>query len=83
MSSSGGSAMGPWPATSCFRGLLLDAGASLQIDDGPSLDVLRFSTCVPAGCIVQLTLDEGTVAALRGGAALKSEVRSTDQKEAL
>ncbi|TPI99767.1 invasion associated locus B family protein [Mesorhizobium sp. B2-8-1] len=62
-------------------GLMLDAGATLQIDDSQPLEALRFSTCLPAGCIVPLTLDEGTVAALRAGSVLKIKVRSTDQKD--
>lgn len=62
-------------------GLLLDAGATLQIDDGQALEALRFSTCVPAGCIVPLSLGEETVAALRAGSVLKIKVRSTDQKD--
>ncbi|RVA11946.1 invasion associated locus B family protein [Mesorhizobium sp. M7A.F.Ca.US.002.01.1.1] len=62
-------------------GLQLDAGATLQIDDSQPLEALRFSTCLPAGCIAPLTLDEGTVAALRAGSVLKIKVRSTDQKD--
>ena len=62
-------------------GLQLYSGASLQIDEGQPMAAQRFSTCVPAGCIVPLTLDEGTVAALRGGSALKIKVRSTDEKD--
>ncbi|TPM30024.1 invasion associated locus B family protein [Mesorhizobium sp. B2-3-4] len=41
----------------------------------------RFSTCVPAGCIVPLTLDQGTVAALRAASVQEIEVKSVDQKE--
>ena len=62
-------------------GLLLDAGATLQIDDGKPLEALRFSTCLPAGCIVPLSLGKETVAALRAGSVLKIKVRSTDQKD--
>ncbi|WP_348642474.1 invasion associated locus B family protein [Mesorhizobium sp. B2-1-5] len=62
-------------------GLQLDAGATLQIDDGQPLQPLRFSTCLPAGCVVPLSLDEGTVAALRAGSALKIKVKSADQKD--
>lgn len=36
-------------------GLLLEAGATLQDDDGQPLEPLRFSTCLPAGCVVPLS----------------------------
>jgi invasion protein IalB len=62
-------------------GLLLDAGAVLQIDDGQPLEPLRFSTCLPAGCLVPLNFDADTVTALRLGTALKIKVRSIDHKE--
>lgn len=62
-------------------GLLLDAGATLQIDDGQPLEPQRFSTCLPAGCIVQLSCDGQTVSALRAGSVLKIKVTSTDQRD--
>ncbi|MBM2709971.1 invasion associated locus B family protein [Mesorhizobium caraganae] len=62
-------------------GLLLDAGATLQIDEGQPREPLRFSTCVPAGCLVPLSLDAETVAALRAGTALRIKAQDTDKKE--
>lgn len=37
-------------------GLLLDHGVSLEIDDAAIENNLRFRNCVPAGCIVPITL---------------------------
>jgi invasion protein IalB len=62
-------------------GLLLDAGVALQIDDGQPRDPLRFSTCLPAGCLVPLSFDAETVAALRAGTALRIKAQDTDKKE--
>lgn len=62
-------------------GLLLDAGVTLQIDDGQPRKPLRFSTCLPGGCLVPLSFDAKTVASLRTGSALKVKVQSTDTKE--
>ena len=46
-------------------GLGLDAGAALALDDGPPSAAARFSTCLPAGCVVPLAFDAKMVAALR------------------
>jgi invasion protein IalB len=62
-------------------GLLLDTGAALQIDDGPQREPLRFSTCLPAGCLVPVSFDAKTVAALRTGTALRVKVQGMDRKE--
>jgi invasion protein IalB len=52
-------------------GLVLDAGAKLQIDDGGIGQPIRFSTCLPAGCLIPLSFDAATVVNLRKGTALK------------
>lgn len=62
-------------------GLLLDSGVVLQIDDGPARDPLRFTTCLPAGCIVPLEFNAKTVAALRTGTTLAIKAKSMDQKD--
>lgn len=62
-------------------GLLLDVGATLQVDDGQPRAPLRFVTCLPGGCLVPLSFDAKTVAALRAGTALKIKVKAIDQKE--
>jgi invasion protein IalB len=62
-------------------GLLLDAGAVLQIDDAPPQTPLKFSTCRPVGCVVPLSFDPVTADALRAGTALRVKVQSTDMKE--
>jgi invasion protein IalB len=62
-------------------GLQLDAGAIIQIDDGQQDKPLRFSTCVPGGCLVPLSFDADRITALRNGTTLRVKVQSTDAKE--
>lgn len=52
-------------------GLALDAGVTLQVDDTPAGRILRFRTCLPAGCMVPLSFDAAQLTAMRGGATLK------------
>ncbi len=52
-------------------GLALDAGVSFQIDEKPAMQPMRFRTCLPAGCVINVTFDAPTLVALRAGAALK------------
>jgi invasion protein IalB len=62
-------------------GLALDQGVTLQIDDGAVLPPLRFRTCLPGGCIVDLSFDSETVAVLRKGTSLKVKVVADGGKE--
>ncbi|WP_246684919.1 invasion associated locus B family protein [Mesorhizobium sp. B2-7-1] len=62
-------------------GLALDQGVTLQIDDGVVVPPLRFRTCLPGGCIVDLSFDIETVAALRKGTSLKVKVVADGGKE--
>jgi invasion protein IalB len=55
-------------------GLALDQGATLQIDDGQALPGLRFRTCLPGGCLVDLRFDAKTLPSLRKGNSLKIKV---------
>lgn len=57
-------------------GLALAAGASLQVDDQPALPALAFSTCLPAGCLVPLSLSRDQVAQMRNGSQLRVNVRA-------
>jgi invasion protein IalB len=52
-------------------GLALDAGVTFQIDDKPAMQPVRLRTCVPAGCLVNISFDASTVTALRAGTAIK------------
>ncbi|PRD40764.1 invasion protein, partial [Phyllobacterium phragmitis] len=52
-------------------GLALDAGVTFQIDDKPAMQPVRFRTCLPGGCLVNVSFDDATLVALRAGAALK------------
>jgi invasion protein IalB len=69
--------LGPLPANKADGvlilpfGLALEAGVTLQVDDGPVGQPLRFRTCLPTGCLVPLNLDTATVTAMRSGTTLK------------
>ena len=56
-------------------GLALDKGITLQVDESAAGPMLRFRTCLPAGCIVTATFDVKTIAALKAGTTLT--VRAT------
>lgn len=64
-------------------GLRLDSGVRLAIDEGVQLDPLRFSTCLPAGCIVPLAFDAATVTALRAGTSASVSVTANDSGQEL
>ncbi len=64
-------------------GLGLDAGAALALDDGPPSAAARFSTCLPAGCVVPLAFDAKMVAALRSAKTVRVLTRRTDDQEFL
>jgi len=64
-------------------GLRLDAGVRLAIEERVALDPLRFSTCLPAGCIVPLEFDPAAVTALRAGMALSATVTANDGSQEL
>lgn len=52
-------------------GLALESGVTFQIDDKPTMQPVRFRTCLPAGCLVNVTFEAATLVALRAGATLK------------
>jgi invasion protein IalB len=52
-------------------GLALDSGVTLQIDEKPALQPVRFRTCMPGGCLLAVSFDGPTLVALRAGTALK------------
>lgn len=57
-------------------GLALDSGVAFQVDDKPAMQPVRFRTCLPGGCLVNLSFDAATLVALRAGAVLK--VKATE-----
>lgn len=59
-------------------GLRLDDGAVVAVDEGAPTPVLRFSTCLPAGCLVPLSLDQEAVAAMRAGTKLSVTAVAND-----
>lgn len=64
-------------------GLRLGAGVTLEIDESPVGQVLPFSTCLPAGCIVPLALDDAATQALRSGETLTLSATIDDSGETL
>ncbi|MGE0847558.1 MAG: invasion associated locus B family protein [Flavobacteriaceae bacterium] len=64
-------------------GLKLDDGVKLAVDEAAPFATLRFSTCLPAGCLVPLTFGPATVAALRQGKAVKVMVAASDNGKAI
>jgi invasion protein IalB len=59
-------------------GLALDRGVVLSIDEGEPRPPLRFSTCLPAGCLVPLTFNTDAVTAMRAGTTLKVKATAND-----
>lgn len=62
-------------------GLDLTKGATLQIDGGMVFANLPFRTCVPGGCLVKLSFDAKSVAALRTASNLKLNVFPVNGQE--
>jgi len=54
-------------------GLELENGVILSIDEGAPLAALRFSTCLPAGCLVPLVFDQAALTAMQAGTVLKAK----------
>jgi invasion protein IalB len=51
-------------------GLNLDAGVKLKVDDKDLGPAVRFSTCVPAGCLAPVTFPIATTDAMKRGTTL-------------
>ena len=51
-------------------GLSLDAGVKLKIDDKDLGAAVRFSTCVPAGCLAPVSFPAATTDAMKRGTTL-------------
>lgn len=62
-------------------GLALDKGIAFQVDDSALSPVQKFRTCLPAGCLVPVSFDARTLAALRKGAQLKIQAVADGGKE--
>lgn len=64
-------------------GLALERGATLQIDDQPVTTAVKFRTCLPGGCLVPLSFDAKSIAALRVGSTLKARASADSGPEQL
>ena len=56
---------------------------TLQIDEQPPMSPLSFRTCLPAGCVVPLDLDQASVAGLRAGTTLTLTAKPTNTEKDL
>jgi invasion protein IalB len=61
-------------------GLAVDKPVTLQVDEGPRM-TRTFRTCVPIGCLVEVSLDSPTIKALRGGTGLHVTATADGGKE--
>jgi invasion protein IalB len=59
-------------------GLQLESGIVLSIDEAEILPRLRFSTCLPAGCLVPLSFNGDAITTLRAGTALSVKAAAND-----
>jgi len=64
-------------------GLALDEGARLAIDDKDIGEPSRFSTCLPAGCVVPLQLSAGVIDGLRKGSTLTVTVTADGNRDVI
>lgn len=64
-------------------GLELDAAVTLQVDDKPAEAPRRFSTYLTAGCIVPLTFEGASLAALRAGGTLKPTAKAVNSDQVI
>ncbi len=62
-------------------GLALPQGAQLKLDEAILGNAMPFSTCMPQGCLVPLTLEADTVAKLRAGKTLSVTFASASQTQ--
>lgn len=51
-------------------GLSIDQGITLSLEENAPLQQLRYSTCLPNGCLATLSFDQTTIGALQAGDAL-------------
>jgi len=62
-------------------GLQLDSGVMLAIDEDEFLPPLRFSTCLPAGCLVPLGFNGDAVTTLKAGTTLSVKAAANDSAQ--
>lgn len=63
-------------------GLALERGVTLQIDNAAPMPELRFRTCLPAGCLVNVSFEAPMVAAMAQATALKVNTIADNGAEA-
>lgn len=62
-------------------GLRLDAGVELGIDENTAMPQRRFSTCIPAGCLVPVAFDADTTTAVKSGEMLHIAATANDNDQ--
>jgi invasion protein IalB len=64
-------------------GLALERPITFEMNGAPTASVLRVRTCLPVGCLVSLSLDPATIAAMRKGTTLTIRATADGGQEAL
>jgi invasion protein IalB len=64
-------------------GLALERPITFEMNGAPTASVLRVRTCLPVGCLVNLSLDAVTIAAMRRGTTLTIRATADGGQEAL
>lgn len=59
-------------------GLLLDAGAVLQVDEATPGAAQRFSTCLPNGCVAPISFTAEALSTLRAGQKMNVHLQAAD-----
>ncbi len=59
-------------------GVQLDKGVTVQVDDGATSSAFPFKTCLPVGCIVEISLNKQSLEAWRKGTTLKFKTVAAD-----
>lgn len=54
-------------------GLALDKGIAYQLDEGQAGTPQRFRTCLPVGCLMDVSFDARTIASFKSGKVLKAK----------
>jgi invasion protein IalB len=64
-------------------GLALERPITFEMNGAPTASMLRVRTCLPVGCLVSLSLDPATIAAMRKGTTLTIRATADGGQEAL
>lgn len=63
-------------------GLALGPGVTFQVDEEEAMELLRFRTCLPGGCLVPVSFKGGVLETMRASTALKIKAVADSGMEA-